>query len=203
MKVAVLCPGYVTLPQFERTDEAHVIAVNRAVLHVPGRPDFWCFKDAHTFDWCIDDARFPRNPLPAILSTMQEQRKFCRPQRPPRRKGEPMPPPVHVRGGEFAWHFCENIKLPRKAWNWNKRSSWSAIAFAASCLKATEIVCVGMDWTGQKDWDGHHHPRQHRHDHRWDQERAEFRSAVGILAEIGCTLRRVEPQAQQTAEVAA
>lgn len=181
MKIAVICPGP-SLSLFNRTDEALVIGVNRAVLAVAC--DYWSFRDLHTFDWCVE-APPPGILGKPIIATYFEMARDVRKKR---------------QGNDWQFFNTEDVE-PRSctAWRWSAWSSHAALATAVH-LGATLIECYGMDWAGVSDFDGFHHVKQKSrgNNRRWKNEADTFGRVTGILAQRGVELRRVTKAAARS-----
>lgn len=64
--------------------------------------------------------------------------------------------------------------------NWRIYTAPAAVVYAA-WRGATEIRIFGMDWAGQRDWDGAR-AGENRSESRWERERAIWRDVAGWLA---------------------
>lgn len=194
MRIAVLCPGD-SLGAGGAGEAIRrcqvVISVNRAVLFWPC--DFWVVRDLHTFLGMEprERAGLGRVSPRTIVTSLSTYGQICR-QWPAAEKCTHIDPGLlelpkrDAAGGRVAWPLF---------------SATTAIAMAAELLPkvepdpewdpANQILCFGMDWKGEADWDGHTSEKNCRTVERWKKEGRIFGQMQDLLACSGIGLSRM------------
>lgn len=165
MNAAVLCPGP-SLERFPGRDAYElVIAVNRAVTVC--ECDYVILLDAWTFSKCG-----PIPGKPTIVAAADIYHQMC----------GIAPAALHhpFLERDVGW-------LPKTGVLWQTKGLTTALVLAW-VKGATEVECVGVDWSGAADWDGFTHPRQQRTADRWTRERQLARATVALIEDRGAAV---------------
>jgi hypothetical protein len=173
-RVYVLCPGpsLAGVDWFDLSgpETAAVVAVNRAIL--VAEADYWVALDAVTAQ-LIDEAAMPEHRPTLVMS------HSCRYDAVASRPWVGALP--HIDPGSL-------VHEPSAAWR--QKSLTVACVVAKDRCRATEIVCLGVDWDGDRDFDGRSFGCQKRGAKRWAEERAIFDRLVEEFAAEGVLLLR-------------
>ena len=185
MKAAILNPGpslNAAIPRIFAGEYALIAGVNRAVARC--RCDVWAVFDYHTaLPESVNLDRLERMRPQTIVASVAVYNQIR----------DLWPPAAAMRHVDPV-----EIELAKAPIRWTKFTHTSAVAAAwwlcREQLRPGEelhIDSVGCDWSGDADFDGHTHAKNCRTPERWIEEQRVFEGLVELLADRGCTVRRV------------